>query len=426
MAFGRAIGQRRTAGAPTMAVRTAGGNYQTIINDFTNRFGFPPASVYQGGMSIPGAWRASIMLSDMLGAVPWDAMRTIGDIAECVTPQPSMLYQPNPPESAVNTFSSWGLDLIWHGNAIGLVASRDSNGWPTRYWAIPASMVGARRQLATNSTLAGLPIGPIEYAIAGIIYPSSEILHIKGPCEPGAVRGIGVLEAHLKTLNLARAQLDQAASISQHGVPTGVLTSDNPDLTPEEAVDIKAKWLESQQTRTIAVLNSSTHFEALAWTPEEMELTVAREFTNSELSLIFGVPARRLNVSLKGASDITYTNIEQEDIDMWRYSVGGHLARFEAALSLQMPRGTIAKANLNARLRPDTKTRYEAHQIGINSGFLLRSEARTLEDLVPVPGIDDEPEPLPAPAPPPVQATATVGQPAAIDSSATDPEGNDS
>jgi hypothetical protein len=43
------------------------------------------------------------------------------------------------------------------------------------------------------------------------------------------------------------------------------------------------------------------------------------------------------------------------------------------------------KANLDAVLRADTKTRYEAHAIGIGSGFLLHDEARDYEDLPPLP-----------------------------------------
>lgn len=423
MGLGRAIAERRAAAsAPAVQTRAAGANFQAIIDQFINTFGLTPTNSYMGGMSIPGAWRAAIILSDMLGGVPWDGYREIAGTTEVLSPKPLMLEQPNPPDTAMTTFSSWALDLIWNGNAIGLVAARNSQGWPIAFYAIPANMVGARRT-GPNSGMAALPIGPIEYNIAGMTFGPEDILHIKGPCEPGALRGMGVLEAHLKTLSLASAQIDQAGSIAQHGVPSGLLKSTNPDLDQETADEMKRKWLAAQQTRTIAVLNATTEFEPLAWNPEEMELVASRQFTNSELSLIFGVPARRLNVVLSGGSDITYTNIEQEDIDLWRYSAGGHLARFEGALTLKMPRGTCAKANLDARLRPDTKTRYESHKIGIDAGFLLKSEARKLEDLPPIAGIDDEPEP---PPPPPIQATAEVGRPApqsAIEAAPADQEG---
>ena len=39
-----------------------------------------------------------------------------------------------------------------------------------------------------------------------------------------------------------------------------------------------------------------------------------------------------------------------------------------------------SKINMNALLRSDLKTRYEAHAIGIQNEFLSKNEARRLED----------------------------------------------
>lgn len=359
-------------------------------------------------MSIPGAWRASIILSDIIGSIPWDAYRVIGDQpVELLNPKPALLEQPNPPDTKMTTFSSWCLDLIHEGNAIGLVATRNAYGWPTSAYAVPANMVFVRRIIP--NMWSNLPIGAIEYRVGQLTFGSDEVIHIKGPCAPGAVRGMGVLEYHLKTLSLAHVQIDQASDIAQHGVPTAVLKSDNVDLTAAEAAVIKAKWLEAQRTRSVAVLNATTSFEPLAWDPEKMQMMQAREFTNGELALIYGVPARLLNAQQAGAH-MTYTNIEQASIETLREGAGGHIARFEEELTKHLPRGTRVKANLDARLRADTKTRYEAHKIGIDAGFLKKNEAREYEDLPPIDGLDDAP-----PALPPIQATATVGAPAALD-----------
>jgi HK97 family phage portal protein len=204
------------------------------------------------------------------------------------------------------------------------------------------------------------------------------------------------------TLKLAHVQMDQAGDVAVAGIPSAVLKSDNPDLTAAEARTIKAKWMEARRDRSPAVLNSTTSFEPLAWNPEEMQMLQARQFTNGEISMIYGVDAAALNAQQQGAH-LTYSNIEQKSIERIRENAGGHIARFEHELSRHMPRGTRVKANLDSRLRADTKTRYEAHQIGIASGFLLKNEARALEDLPPIDGLDDPQAPI--------QATATVGAP---------------
>lgn len=360
-------------------------------------------SGYRGGMSIPGAWRAAVLISDLLGAVPWHAYRQYGEKPlERLDPTPPLLEQPNPPDTRMTTFSSWALDLIWEGNAVGVVAARNAQGWPTAAIAVPASMVGIRRITAPG--MSQIPVGELEYAIGTMRLSSHDVIHIKGPCQPGALRGMGVLEAHLNTLNLAHEQNRQARALSRHGVPTGFLKSDNPDLTEAEATRLKAKWLESQRDRTVAVLNSTTSFEPLSWNPNELQLVEARRFSLTDFELIFGLPVGWLG-GMNSARQ--YSNIEQDAVNLLKFTLGGHLARFEQTLSLAFPRGTTVKANLDAILRADTLTRYQAHAIGLDKGFLILDEVRAMENRPPLP----EPETPPAPPPPAAEGDATDENP---------------
>ncbi|WP_188193440.1 phage portal protein [Nonomuraea sp. SYSU D8015] len=341
-----------------------------------------PHDIYRGGMNLPGAWRAANLIADLLGSVPWNAYRQrAGNPVEKIEPTPPLLQQPAPPDTRMTTFSSWGLDLLWHGNAIGLIAARNAEGYPTAVLPVPAEMVQVRR--VPEGDFSTLPVGSIEYAVGRLKgMTPNDVLHIKGPCAPGSLRGIGVLEAHLNTLSLGHEQNRQARNLSQHGVPTGVLKSMNPDLTQPEATELKAGWLAAQRDRTIAVLNASTEFQPLAWNPEELQLVEARKFTLHELGLIFGVPLSFLGVE---QSNRTYTNVEQEAVNLIKFTLGGHLARFEQTLSMAFPRGTWVQANLDAILRADTLTRYQAHKIALENNFLTVDEIRELEDRPPLP-----------------------------------------
>lgn len=380
MGLGKLI--RATRSQPTAEQTRTITEFAIIDGVAVDGSGLSPTRSYSGAMTIPGAWRAAILLSDLLGSVPWHAYRSIGDgPIQMMDPTPPLLDQPAPPDTRMSTFSSWALDLIWHGNAIGIIAARNAAGWPTAALPVPADWVSVRR--VDPGSLSPLPIGSIEYGIGGQSYGADEVIHIKGPCQPGALRGMGVLEAHLSgTLTLATEQARQALALSAHGVPTGTLKSDNQDLTNTEATELKAAWLKAQRDRTIAVLNSTTHFTPLSWNPEELQLVDARKFSLHELALIFGLP-----LSFLGAdqSSRTYSNIEQEGLNLIKFSLAGHLARFEQTLALAFPRGTWVKANLDAILRADTLTRYQAHAAGITSGFLTVDEARELEDRAPLP-----------------------------------------
>lgn len=365
------------------------------------------AGSYRGGMTVPGAWRAATLLSDLIGQLPWCAYRDYGDTPTTkIEPTPPLLDQPAPPETRMVTLSSMALDLLWEGNAVGLVASRNVQGWPTSIYPVPAYLVGVRRVTATDHST--LPIGAIEYQIGSMRLGSDDVVHVKGPCEPGALRGLGVLEAHLLTLSLATEQGRQARSVSRHGVPTGILSSDNPDLTPTEAAELKAGWLASQRDRTVAVVNATTHFTPLSWTPEQLEMTEARKFTLTELELIFGMPVGWLGGQ---SSSRTYSNIEQDAVNLIKFSVAAHIARFEQEFSRHFPRGTAVRATLDGVLRADTATRYAAHAVGIDAGFLTVNEARELEHLPPLPDAEPDPDPAEPPADPPADPTTETEAP---------------
>lgn len=339
---------------------------------------------YRGGMSIPGAWRASLLIADLIGSVPWNAWRERGESIERVEPRPLLLDQPFPPHTRMSTFRSWALDLVWHGNAVGLVATRNRSGWPTSAIPVPATEVQVRYRYGPQGPTSEAALsGPIEYLINGRPVDTDDVIHVMGPAAPGALRGFGVLEAHMAgVLDLAREQMRQAGSISRHGVPTGKLKVSDPDASDEDMREVKEGWLRSQRERSVAVLNSTTDFEPLAWNPDELQLVEARKYTLHELALIFGLP-----LSFLGADQAsrTYSNIEQEGLNLLKYSLAGHLAQFEQTLSLHLPRGTWAQANLDSILRSDTLSRYRAHQIGLTAGFLTVDEVRETEYLPPLP-----------------------------------------
>ena len=361
--------------------------------------GWASSTAYRGAMTIPAAWRGAVLLSSLLGEMPWHAYRNFGDNPEeQITPDPPLLDQPYPPDTRMTTFSSWGLDYIWNGNAVGVWAARNQAGWPTAVVPVPAEFVGVRR--VTPFMDSPLPVGELEYSVGSMRLRSSDVLHIKGPCAPGAVRGMGLLESQFATINLAQEQIKQAGALANAGVPTGLLTTDDPDIDETGLALLKEQWLANQATRTVQALSAAVKFQPLSWNPEEMQLVEARKLTLTDWENMFGLPLGWLGGS---TSSRTYANIEQDDLNLIKFSLQDKVSQFEQTLSLAFPRGTIVRANLDAVLRADTLSRYQAHQIALTAGFLTKDEVRELEHRPPLP---EEPAPQP-----PVQAQAVVGAP---------------
>jgi phage portal protein BeeE len=58
-----------------------------------------------------------------------------------------------------------------------------------------------------------------------------------------------------------------------------------------------------------------------------------------------------------------------------------YLIEIEQGLTSLLPRGQEAHFNIEALLRSDTLTRYNAHKLGIEAGFLTIEEVRAIEGL---------------------------------------------
>ena len=342
---------------------------------------------YRGGMGIPAAARAAEMLADLDGGLTWDAYRDDPDedLAHKIYPRPLLLEQPAPPRPLITTVVSMALDYLWHGNTVAVKVGFDDDNNTASLIPVSAESVWIR-QVQHGDGLP-FPVGSFAYAISlmpGLPqqwYGQDEVVHIMGPSEPWAVRGMGVLENHLATLELAREQNRQAGNATGGGVPTGVLQSDDPDLTQDDANDISNAWMTKQRDRKVAVLNATTHYQALAWNPTEAQLVEARELSMHEIALIFGLDPSWLG---KSNSSRTYSNVEQEAVNLLKFGKpGGLVRRFEAGFSSALAPGTYAKANLDALLRADTLSRYQAHALAFGK-WLTADEIRRIEDRPPL------------------------------------------
>lgn len=373
---------------------------------------------YRGALKIPGAWRASTMLSGLIAELPLEAYRDVrgykGGPARkrLVTPTPPLLADPAAGrDTPLTVRAAMVMDYLFDGNAIGVVASRSPlTGLPTSILPIPASWV--RVAWADGSNPSDLTGGPRQYQVGTWTGGPWDVVHVMGPSEPGALRGLGVLEQACATFDLSRELSRQASAISDHGVPTGVLQSEDPEVELSELTEAKRLWLESQRDRTIAALPPGVQFKPLAWNPEELELVEARKFSLQEIALYFGLPGRYLGVE---SGSLQYSTPQLDSVDLLKLTVNRILVAFEQEFSRHMEPRETALFNREAILETDTKTRFETYELALNpsTGWMVKNEIRSMEDLEPLPEFD-----TPPPAPP---AADPEADPPAADPEA-DPE----
>lgn len=131
------------------------------------------------------------------------------------------------------------------------------------------------------------------------------------------------------------------------------------------------------------------------FTPMSLNMADAQFLENSEMTIkriatAFGIKMHQLN----DLSRATHTNIAEQQKDWYVDGLQPALTTYEQELSWklfvdsELREGYYAKFNVDAILRADIKTRYEAYGIAIEKGFMTPNEARAKEEESPLPGGD--------------------------------------
>ena len=315
----------------------------------------------QTTLSIPGLWRGVTLISDTIGALPIHAYR--GD--QRIEPMPPILERPYPNETRIETMSAIAASLIIHGNYVAVLGDIGANGYPESLYPVSASRVHVDRIE-----------GRLSYKINDELFDGERVMHIKNFAMPGQIVGVGIVAAQRQGIGSALAMQEYAAKYFDGGAqPTGILYSDNADLSQDEADMLKAVWMRHYggTSREPAVLNASTKFEQLSDNAKDSQLVESREFSLTEIANMLGLPGYYLGAP---NSSRTYSNVEQEQLQFLR-GITPLLTRIESAFTDLLPRGQYAKFNTDALLRSDTLTRYQAHKIALESGFLTVDEVRS-------------------------------------------------
>jgi len=327
--------------------------------------------------------RCTQIICDTLAGLPWSIVR--GDYERLPVPDwitdpqalrvdqrvvdPRALYDAR--LSAFEFWANWVCSALWWGDGYVYVPVRDAAGQPVPpIWGLHPHDV---------------TIDGGAYFVGGQQLPAGSVLHLRGFLPYNTLHGRGVLTAYGPTLGLAASVQRYAAGTFTTGVPAGYLQSTQPSMTQDQADRLKATWMAQHggERRTIAVLNATTSFHPVAISPVDAQLGGAREWSNRDIAVAFGVPPYMLGVP---GDSSTYANVESRMIELSRFTFLPWAWRIEAELSAQLPRGTNLHVRLEGLQRADTATRYKAYSEALQAGWMTVNEVRELEDMAPFEG----------------------------------------
>jgi HK97 family phage portal protein len=298
---------------------------------------------------------------------------------------------PGPNRTPADFIDEYLSDVLLYGNYAAMIGPLDSTGWPVSLIPLDVTTVSVARDPATWQPV---------YALEGVdeFLPADRIFHVAIDKRSGELtgRGIFTMPAALAASLAADAYAGQYFTSS--AVPSGVITDTRPNLTQEQATELKQKWMTAVAgTRVPVVIPSSTTFQPLATDADKAQLVQARQWDAQTIAMALGVPPYLLGIE---SQRHTYSNAESEFGRFISTTMMRLLTPLELQLTAQcLPRGNRAEFWTGALLRADTTTRANA-AIGLYGAEIITlEEARTLAGF-PAAGGPAESTPKPAPAVP--------------------------
>lgn len=328
-------------------------------------------------LTIDAVYRAFFVLEAGAVQLTLDVWRTLAGTTRRLSADelPSWVSRPNVDETGSAFYAATITSLAARGNAYWLI-TRGADGSIVNVDVLDPLLVQPEREPGRRS---------VRYHFDGTPYTRERVRHLALVRLPGKLEGLGPIQAAQRQLAGALAQRAYADQwFTDPGHVDAVLKTDQ-HLTAQQAADYKRQWRETQGVNNgPAVLGAGLAYTPLHLKPEEVQWLEAQKFGVTGIARLFGIPSSYMLAPVEGAS-LTYKNQEQEDISFVRFTLMRYLREIELAVSGLLPRTQVARWNVDALLRTDTHTRYQAHEIGLRSGFLTLPEVRAIEGLDPLP-----------------------------------------
>ena len=360
------------------------------VND-RRRFGplAPQASVTtESAMRLSAVWACVRLLAGVGSTLPLDTYRIVNGVTSEVR-RPSLFDQPSPGVSLPTWLYQVWSSLLTDGNAYGVATEFGANSYPSSVELLDPSLVSWRPD-ADAGWVALLDGRPVDR------WPNGPLWHVPLFTMPGAPYGLSPVQNARQSIAAGiAAESFGSQFFTAGGNPNAILYSES-ELSAEQAAGIKSAFTAAtSMNREPAVMGAGLRYERIQVSPEEAQFLDTQRFTVEQVARIYGVFPEMIGGATSG-SNVTYANREQRAADWLTFGLMPYLIPIEEALSSLVPRPQRVRFNTDALLRSDTKTRYEAHAIGLSAGFLTVDEVRALEDLEPL----DEPAPVEPPVDP--------------------------
>ena len=139
---------------------------------------------------------------------------------------------------------------------------------------------------------------------------------------------------------------------------------------------LKAQFQGSRNRGKVLLLDKDHTFQPLSMTPESAEMVANREFMVAEIARVFNLSPILLG-QLQNAS---YSNASQASQFLSRFTLQYWTTLFEASFSdFLLPEDERLELDISVMAKGDTKERWDAYKIALETKVLTPADVRRLE-----------------------------------------------
>lgn len=221
------------------------------------------------------------------------------------------------------------------------------------------------------------------YGTPEVEIPAGDVFHLRG------FDGVGIARVARESMALTKATEEYGARFFGQGQrPVGFLSvPQNEKRMPMKdetfgriRTQLKELYGGMNNHHQIAVLEDGVTWQAMGLTAEDSQFLETRKFQVEEIARWFRVPPHKIGHLEKA----TYSNIEFQGLEFLTDCIRPWLVRWEQTIRrdlITQPRYYFAEHNVDAILRGDLATRYEAYGLAIDKGIMSPNDARAKENM---------------------------------------------
>ena len=221
-----------------------------------------------------------------------------------------------------------------------------------------------------------------------------ELLHFKGGITLNGIVGISPLDYLRSTLENAASANKFINNFYKQGLQVKGIVQYVGDLNEQAKKNFREKFEEMssglKNSHRIALMPVGYQFVPMSLSMHDAQFLENNQLSIRQIATAWGIKMHQLNDLTRA----THTNVAEQQKEFYTDTLQPILTGYEQELTFKLlldheiEAGYYLRFNVDAILRSDIKTRYEAYRIGVQGGFRAPNEARAKEELPPMEGGD--------------------------------------